>query len=135
MAGALAGYLVARKINEASYGIFVEQAKAKAKAIEFEAKNVLKDANIKVSEAELAARKVYEDKSTQLQKEYNKKLNEIERQESIIKSELDLVESQKVELEKQKFQAQSLYDEGLNLKNIYQEKMQEALKTLERQAG
>ena len=135
IAGALAGYLVARKINEASYGIFVEQAKAKAKAIEFEAKNVLKDANIKVSEAELAAKKVYEDKSAQLQKEYNTKFNEIQRQEGIIKSELDLIQSQKSDLEKQKFQAQSLYDEGVNLKNIYQEKMQEALKTLERQAG
>lgn len=74
IAGALAGYLVARKINEASYGIFVEQAKAKAKAIEFEAKNVLKDANIKVSEAELAAKKVYEDKKRTITKRIQHKI-------------------------------------------------------------
>ncbi|MFR8441955.1 MAG: hypothetical protein ACLVCW_09555, partial [Campylobacter sp.] len=35
--GAGIGYLVARKINNANYDFFVEQAKAKAKAIEFEA--------------------------------------------------------------------------------------------------
>ncbi len=39
------GYLVA-KINDAKYEIFVEQAKAKAKAIEYEAELILKDAKI-----------------------------------------------------------------------------------------
>ena len=36
-AGAGVGYLIAKKINDANYNIFLEQAKAKAKAIEFEA--------------------------------------------------------------------------------------------------
>ena len=31
------GYIVAKKINDAKYDIFIEQAKAKAKAIEYEA--------------------------------------------------------------------------------------------------
>ena len=127
--------MVARKINDANYSIFVEQAKAKAKAIEFEAASVLKDANIKVSEAVNEAKKKFEDKSESLQREYNKKLGDIERQENIIKNEQELIASQKSEIEKQKFEAKSLYDEGLSLKNIYQEKMNEALKTLERQAG
>ena len=52
--GAGAGYLIAKKINDANYNIFLEQAKAKAKAIEFEAERTLKDAKIQVQEAELA---------------------------------------------------------------------------------
>lgn len=37
MVGVGAGYLYAKKINDANYNIFLEQAKAKAKAIEYEA--------------------------------------------------------------------------------------------------
>ena len=50
-AGAGAGYLIAKKINDANYNIFLEQAKAKAKAIEFEAERTLKDAKIQVQDS------------------------------------------------------------------------------------
>lgn len=40
------GFLIAKKINNLSFDIYLEQAKAKAKIIEIEAENLLKDARI-----------------------------------------------------------------------------------------
>ena len=75
--GAGIGYLVARKINNANYDFFVEQAKAKAKAIEFEAEGILRNSKISVQEAEFEAKKKYEDKASKLQKEFNVKFDEL----------------------------------------------------------
>ena len=133
--GAGAGFLVAKKINEANYSIFIEQAKAKAKAIEFEAQSVLKDANLKVSEAELEAKKKYEDKSSKLQKEYNDKIASANKLEASAKEALDIAKKEEATLAKAQAEAKSLYEEGQNLKSLYQEKMAEALKTLEHSAG
>ena len=49
--GAGGGWLISKKINDANYTILVEQAKAKTKAIEFEAERVIKDDRVKVSDA------------------------------------------------------------------------------------
>ena len=67
--GVGAGYLISKKINEANYNIFVEQAKAKAKAIEYEAESILKDAKLTIQEAEFDAKKKYEDKVLKIQKD------------------------------------------------------------------
>ena len=56
MVGVGAGYLYAKKINDATYNIFLEQAKAKAKAIEYEAELTLKNSKISVQEAEFVAK-------------------------------------------------------------------------------
>ena len=134
-AGAGAGYLVAKKINEANYSIFIEQAKAKAKAIEYEAASVLKDANLKVSQAELEARSKYEDKSSRLQKEYNDKLASVQKMENLAKESLEIAKKEEENVARQSAEAKSLYEEGENLKSLYNEKMAEALKMIERSAG
>lgn len=146
MVGVGAGYLVTKKINDANYNIFIEQAKAKAKAIEFEAEGllkdakanasgILKDAKMKVHEAEFEARKKYEDKSTKLQKEYNQKFDEIGKREQILINEQELLKSSKNELEKLRKDAKALYEDGVNLKTTYQDKLSEALRILEHSAG
>ncbi|WP_168236661.1 Rnase Y domain-containing protein, partial [Campylobacter fetus] len=130
-----AGYLVAKKINDANYSIFLEQAKAKAKAIEFEAESILKDAKVKVNEAEFEAKKRYEEKGSRLQKEYNQKLDDISKKEHAILNEQEILKNSKDELEKSQNQAKTLYEEGLNLKIAYQDKLSETLKVLEHVAG
>ncbi|AGZ81392.1 ribonuclease Y [Campylobacter fetus] len=130
-----AGYLVAKKINDANYSIFLEQAKAKAKAIEFEAESILKDAKVKVNEAEFEAKKRYEEKGSRLQKEYNQKLDDISKKEHAILNEQEILKNSKDELEKSQDQAKTLYEEGLNLKIAYQDKLSETLKVLEHVAG
>ncbi|NLY03726.1 MAG: DUF3552 domain-containing protein, partial [Campylobacter sp.] len=135
VAGVGGGYLVAKKINEANYEIFVEQAKAKAKAIEYEAKSVLKDANLSVKQAEFDAKKVYEDKESKLQKEYDIKFSTLEKKERDIDSQRDILSKNEKELEIYKKNAKSTYEEGINLKKNYETKVDEALKILEHAAG
>ena len=133
--GVVVGYLVAKKINDANYTIFVEQAKAKAKAIEFEAESVLKDAKVKVSEAEFEAKKRYEEKGTRLQKEYDQKLNEVAKKEQNLANEQGILQEKKEELDRSQSEAKTLYQEAINLKSMYHEKLDEALKIMERSAG
>lgn len=129
------GYLVARKIDEAKYNIFVEQAKAKAKAIEYEAELVLKDAKNSVLNAELEVKKKYEDKSHKIQKEYNQKVDELSKKEQKIQSYEDELNKSKEELEKSKKKAFSLYDENMRLKDSYEKKLDELINTLEHHSG
>ena len=133
--GAGGGWLISKKINDANYSIFLEQAKAKAKAIEFEAESVLKDAKVKVNEAEFEAKKRYEEKGSKLQKEYNQKFDEINKKEQNLLSQKESLNNLKSDLEQSQNRANALYEESLNLKNSYQEKIDEVLKTMERIAG
>jgi len=89
--GAGIGYLVARKINNANYDFFVEQAKAKAKAIEFEAEGILRNSKISVQEAEFEAKKKYEDKASKLQKEFNVKFDELGKKEHALLTEQEIL--------------------------------------------
>lgn len=130
-----AGYLFAKKINDANYNIFLEQAKAKAKAIEYEAEIVLKNANITVQEAELEAKKRYDDKIQKQNKDHAARMGEVEKREALIKEDTKKINQDKSELGQQKKDAQSLYEEGTSLKQEYQVKVQEALTVLERSAG
>lgn len=129
------GYLVAKRINEANYEIFVEQAKAKAKAIEYEAESVLKDAKLTVKQAEFDAKKEYEDKGSKLKKEFDIKFADLEKKERLLNVEKEIIVKNKKELETEKNSAKSMYDEGISLKKNYENKIAEALKILEHAAG
>lgn len=133
--GAGIGYLIAKKINDANYEVFIEQAKAKAKAIEYEAESVLKDAKITVQEAEFEAKKKYEDKISKLQKDYDVKFDEVGKKEQTLKNEIDLLTKAKQEFELIKKDAKDTYEEGISLKKEYDVKINEALKILEHAAG
>ena len=133
--GVGAGYLYAKKINDANYNIFLEQAKAKAKAIEYEAELTLKNSKISVQEAEFEAKKRYDDKTTKLQKEYASKFDELTKKEKILLNEQELLNESKELFEKDKQDAKVTYEEGLNLKATYQNKVEEAIRVLEHAAG
>jgi len=122
------GYIVAKKINDAKYDIFIEQAKAKAKAIEYEAELVLKDAKNSVLNAEFEAKKRFEDKSHKVQKEYSQKMDELSRAEQRLKDTQNqlIIEQRDV---------QSLYDESVKLKNTYEQRLKDTVRVLEHQAG
>ena len=133
--GATIGYFIAKKINNANFDIFLEQAKSKAKAIEFEAESILRNSKITVQEAEFEAKKKYDDKSAKLQKEYNQKFDELTKKEQTLLSEQEILNGAKSELEKSKEEAKFMYEEGVSLKKNYEEKLAESLKILERVAG
>lgn len=129
------GYLVAKKIDEAKYNIFVEQAKARAKAIEHEAELVLKDAKNHILNAELEIKKKYEDKSHKVQKEYNQKIEELSKKEQKIKAYESEIEKSKEDLDKSKSKAVNLYNENLRLKDSYNTKLDELIRVLEHSSG
>lgn len=130
-----ASYFVAKKINDANYNIFLEQAKAKAKAIEHEAEIILKNANVTVQEAEMIAKKNFEDKLAVLTKEHSVKMVELEKQEIQIGEEFRRIKVQTEESIKLKEEAEELMEEGENLREEYSIKVKEALNVLERSAG
>lgn len=129
------GYLVAKKINDANYNVFIEQAKAKAKAIEFEAETKLTNAKVSVVEAEFEAKKKYEEKSIKLQKEFDLKLDELSRKEQNLNEEQDKIKNLEKDIANRETKAKNLFEEGNNLKIAYQDKLSEALRILEHSAG
>ena len=128
LVGVVVGFAVSKKINDAKFDIFTEQAKAKAKAIEYEAELVLKDAKNKVEDAASAARKEFEDRGYKLQKDYARKNEALKQFEQGLNAD-------KAEIDKAHFEAQSLYEQGLRVKAAYEQKLQESMNVLERQAG
>ena len=73
----LAGFFIAKRFDKSKYEIYIEQAKAKAKAIEHEAEILFENAKAKAKEIELEAKKNYELEEMKLKQEYENKLNEI----------------------------------------------------------
>lgn len=135
LASGVVGFLVAKKINIANHDVYVAQAKAKAKAIEHEAQLVLKNAEVKVKEAEYNAKRKYEDKSFIYKKEYSSKMLELDRKDENLKESFKNLNKQMSDLGNFKKEAQEFYDEGVELKKDYETKVKEALLVLERSAG
>ena len=132
---ALAGFFIAKKMDTAKYEIYVEQAKAKAKAIEHEAEILLENTKTKAKEMELEAKKSYELQEMKLQQEYENKLNEILKKEEEIENLIAQHMKKDEELQK-KIDAISKEREVIEkLKEQYRQKLQEAQKILENGAG
>ena len=87
----LVGFFIAKRINNANYDIYIEQAKAKARAIENEAEIVLERSNIRAKEIEFDAKKLYEEASE------NAKRDLSEREEKVAKLESEFRQYQKRE--------------------------------------
>lgn len=107
-------FYIAKKLNDAKFNIYIEQAKAKAIAIEHEAKALLKDAQLK-------AKQEYEKEFKQTQKEYDNKLYSVKKKEK--------------ELENYRLEAKALRD-GLKLKDkTYKDKVNKVISVLENASG
>ncbi|AJC94493.1 ribonuclease Y [Campylobacter volucris] len=129
------GYIVAKKINDANFNIFLEQAKAKAKAIEYEAELILKDAKNSVAEAEFSAKKKFDEKLQKLQKEHSSKIEDLNKKEQFLNHQEKLHEENKNQLIKEKQDIKALIEENENLKQKYTQKLNDVLKILEHSAG
>ncbi len=123
---------VVKKLNQAKFDIFVEQAKAKAKVIEHEAEVLLKDAQLK-------ARKEYEKEFRDIKREYDEMFRQIERKEKELndhlEAELREIKSEKAELISNKRELETLRSGLENQKKVYEEKIAKALKVLENASG
>lgn len=122
--GLIVGYAIKKKLGAAKYEIYVEQAKAKAKAIEHEAEIVLQNAKIKAKEAEIEAKRQFEDELSRLKSEYNGKFTQLEKKESFLvqKSEDELrgIEEKKREVKKEYELIHKRLEEAQNAKKEYE---------------
>lgn len=141
LGGAL-GVFVAKRINEAHFKIHEEQAKAKAKVIEYEAEKILRNAdkvleNAKASEGkiELSYKKSYDEKVLELQKEHDKKILEVEKKEQILAINEQKLEEFKANIVKSEQAANELMEEANLLKKSCEAKMQELLSSIENISG
>jgi len=132
---ALGAFIIAKKMDKAKYELYVEQAKAKAKAIEHEAQIVLENAKGRAKELEIEAKNAYELQKIELQKEYDAKLNEILKKEDEIENMLKAQMKRDEEIKKRE---KELHKQELALqkqKNLYNQKLEEIQKILENAAG
>jgi ribonuclease Y len=122
-------------MDAAKYELYVEQAKAKAKAIEHEAEILLENTKTKAKEMELEAKNAYELQEMKLKQEYENKLNEILKKEQEIEELIEKHMKKDEELQ-EKINDISKEREILEkLKEQYKEKLKEAQKILENGAG
>lgn len=117
----VAGFFISKKISNANFDLYIEQAKAKAKAIESEAELLLHKANLKSHEIELEAKKEYESVKERVKRDLQDRSDELVRKES------DFSRYKESETEKLKHENLVLSSEKLKLKR--NEKSLELLKS------
>ena len=121
-------YIISRKIFRANIKVEIEQAKAKAKAIEYEAEKFLQESKIKAKDIELEA-KLYADKQK------NKNLKEHEANLLLVEKEMCKIDHERHILSKDRnalFEEQELLKK---LKHTYYEKLEELTQNLSKVAN
>lgn len=77
----LVGFLISKKITASHFDLYLEQAKAKSKAIENEAHLILERASLRSREIEKEAQKRYDETSEQVKKDFSLREEKMERAE------------------------------------------------------
>ncbi|MEA3331374.1 MAG: ribonuclease Y [Campylobacterota bacterium] len=133
------GFFVSKKITSANFDIYIDQAKAKASAIENEAELLLHRSNLKSQEIELEAIKHFESAKERAKADLHQREDDVIRKEQSfrrykqieerkIQEDSGVIKAKRVDLERNEKLLNSL-------KNRYEIKIDEALHTIERSAG
>lgn len=133
------GFFISKKITSANFDIYIDQAKAKASAIENEAELLLHKSNLKSQEIELEAIKHYESAKERAKADLHQREDDVIRKEQSfrrykqieerkIQEDSGVIKAKRVDLERN----EKLLD---SLKNRYEIKIDEALHTIEHSAG
>lgn len=138
-------YLVARRISKADGEVLLEQAKAKAKAIEFEAEKLLQESQLKSKDIEIKTRQKYEREGEKilqtyeynlqnLEKERAKDANKLEREYSKIENERQKIEKERQSVNAERAQVQKAKENyQQNIQNL-NEKLQKVAQMTKEQA-
>ncbi|NPA59036.1 MAG: ribonuclease Y [Epsilonproteobacteria bacterium] len=135
----LVGFLISKKITNANFDVYVEKAKAKASAIENEAQLLLHKSNIKSQEIELKAIKEFESAKERAKADLHQREDEVIRKEQSFKrfkqnEDARLNEEAKV-LEAKNLDLQRMEKSLEVLRKEYEQKIDDALHTMEHSAG
>lgn len=127
-------YLVTKKIYSSNAEAIIAKAKAKAKAIEYEAHNLLQENTIKIKELELQTQKELDEKSQKIRADYEQKLENLEKERlkhsQHIDRETQWLEEQKREIELMRRQVLNNQDEQEKLKKEYLQTKKKMVKIL-----
>jgi ribonuclease Y len=133
------GFLISKKITSANFDIYIDQAKAKASAIENEAHALLQNSNLKSKEIELEAKKQFESAKARAKADLHQREDDVIRKEASFKR-YKQNEEKRIHQESIRIKAK-LVDLARNekslesLKSRYEKIIDEALHTIEHSAG
>jgi len=133
------GFFISKKITNANFDIYLQQAEAKAKAIENEAQTLLERAHLKSREIELRAKEEFDSAKARAKADMQQREDALIRseqsferykqnEEQKIQLELNALKAQKVNLERNEKSLESL-------KQRYEAKINEAIHAIEHSAG
>lgn len=127
-------YLLSKRIFHSNAQVIVEQAKAKAKAIEYEMQQKLQDHQIFFKEEQLRLEQQYERDKNRLQKDYEAKVAKLEKEDQHQKHAFN-TQRQQFEREKQEISELKVHilrsqEEQDKLKQEYQRAKKDALQLL-----
>ena len=133
------GFFISKKITSSHFDIYLEQAKAKAKAIENEAEMLLQRSNIKSQEIELEAKRHYDDALERAKRDLSEREAAVARSEqqfelfrkqelSILQQERNVNDSRRITLERNEKSLEKL-------KSDYESRLDEAIGIVEGVAG
>jgi len=133
------GFIISKKITSANFEIYIQQAKAKANAIENEAELLLQKATFNAKELEEKAKRAFEEAKA------NAKADLAQREQEVDKKELEFEqyktkEEQKLSDTTAILKAKQLDTEReqkrlTRLQGEYEQKLQELISTIENRAG
>jgi ribonuclease Y len=139
LVGASAGYFITKKLNNANFNIYLEQAKAKANVIEHEAKITLEQAKLKAKDIEVKAKGKFDDEVEQLKKKFDSKVYNLEKKEENLTKRLEEgfknLTIEREDLKRDKKNLSYLKKESTNLIKDYNNKLEDVLKLLEKTSG
>ena len=133
------GFFISKKITGANFDISVEQAAAKAKAIENEAQTLLERSRLKAKEIELDAQKLFDTAKERARADFAQREEEIVRKEKDFKrykkEEDEKIQTQLQQLKAQKINLERNEKSLLSLKEKYEKSIDDVLHTIEHCAG
>jgi ribonucrease Y len=135
----LVGFFISKKITSANFDVYIDQAKAKASAIESEAEMLLQKSTLKSREMELEAAKHYDSAKERAKADLHQREDDVirkeqnfkrykENEEAKLREDMVILKAKQVDLQRN--------EKSLNsLKERYETKIDEALHTIEHSAG
>ncbi len=133
------GFLISKKISAAHFDLYLEQAKAKAKAIENEAQIVLERASLRSREIEKEAQKRYDEAYEQVTKDLSgreEKVQRLEREfEAFRKSEQEKLSNERSLVENRRLNVERNERAVEKLKEDYRKKSDQMQVIVEQRAG
>lgn len=133
------GFFISRKISNANFDIYVEQARSKAKAIESEAELLLHKANLKSQEIGLEAKKEYESVKERVKRDMQERTDELQRKESEFskykESETHKLKNENLALSSERLKLKRNEKSLQLLKNDYESRIDDVIRVLEGASG